>query len=90
MPKLVYRIGGGEQTGVEAFHHPDHVRQDRAAAGVKAKEDLLKGWLAAGASSVGRIQGRVDLCDLLDVPADFLLLSPDKIQALVNEYHQPL
>ncbi len=90
IPKLVCRIAAGEQTGAEAFHHPGHVRRDRAAACVEAKEDLLKGSLAAGASSVGRIQGRVNLCDLLDVPADFLLLGPDEIQASVNACRQPL
>jgi hypothetical protein len=66
------------------------VRRDRAAACVEAKEDLLKRSLAPGALSVGRIQGRVDLYDLLDVPTDFLLLDPDEIHPSVNACRQPL
>jgi hypothetical protein len=66
------------------------VRRDRAATYVEAKEDLLKRSLAQGALSVGRIQGRVDFYDLLDVPTDFLLLDPDEIQASVNVCRQPL
>jgi hypothetical protein len=66
------------------------VGSNRASACVEAKEDLLKGSLAPGASSVGRIQGRVNLYDVLDVPADFLLLDPDEIQASVNACRQPL
>jgi hypothetical protein len=66
------------------------VRRDRAAACVEAKEDLLKRSLAQGALSVGRIQGRIDFYDLLDVPTDFLLLDPDEIQTSVNACRQPL
>jgi hypothetical protein len=66
------------------------VHRDRAIGCVEAKEDLLKGSLAPGASSVDGIQGRVDLYDLLDVPADFLLLDSDEIQASVNACGQPL
>jgi hypothetical protein len=66
------------------------VRRDRAAACVEAKEDLLKRSLAHAALSVGRIQGRIDFYDLLDVPTDFLLLDADEIQASVNVCRQPL
>jgi len=66
------------------------VHRDRAIGCVEAEEDLLKGSLAPGASSVDGIQGRVDLYDLLDVPADFLLLDSDEIQASVNACRQPL
>jgi hypothetical protein len=83
-------VAAAEQTGAEAFHHPGHMGRDRAVACVEAEADLLKGSLAPGAWPVGRVQSRVDLYDVLDVPADFLLLDPDEIEASVNACRQPL
>jgi len=64
--------------------------RDRAVACVEAEADLLKGSLAPGAWPVGRVQSRVDLYDILDVPADYLLLDRDEIEASVNACRQPL
>ena len=66
------------------------MRRNRAVAYIEATEDILKGSLAPDASSVGRIQGRFNLDDLLDVSANVLLLDPDEIQASVDTRGQPL
>lgn len=77
-----------EEAGQEAQHDPGEVLVDRILLALEAVGQRFKLLPATGTTSLLRVQGRIDLLEILDVLSKRLLLVSNFVQAPVNALGQ--
>src|SRR3954449_1926497 len=79
----------GEQAGQKAQHDLGHLLVDRILLGLEVRRQRLKLLPATRTTSPPRVEGRIDLLEILDILSKRLLLVPNFIQAPVYATGQP-